>query len=232
MRAALRFAATLLLCCTLAPAQAKSGAAAHSAKERKPAAALRSECLDSVGLCVSVPSAWHRLANIFGDRGFVVAEPQPGADPATSPHLTVAAIDVSAKEGDGSTKSLLDTLVERMLTPEGALASAHVLERSTLLINAANVQIVRVGLSEEAGNAEAMESVALIEGDEGLVYSIALHCSSPDSNRLDPVFRQVLQSWRLQSAAGPASEPGDPAIVERKATEAKQDAAGPAKTKP
>ncbi len=119
-----------------------------------------------------------------------------------------------------------------MLTPEGALASAHVLERSTLLINGANVQIVRVGLPEEAGNAEAMESVALIEGDEGLVYSIALHCSPPDSNRLDPVFRQVLQSWRLQSAAAPASAPRDPATVQPKATEAKQDAAGSAKTKP
>ena len=209
-----------------------------STKERKPAAAaLRSECLDSVGLCISVPAAWQRLGDTFGGLGFVAAEPRPGADPATWPHLTVAAItvaaiDAPAKEGGNaatqpqqannglpgdpvaSATSSLDALVERMLIPDGTLASAHVLERSSLLLNGANAQIVRVGLPEEPGSAEAMETIALIEGEEGVVYSIALRCSPPDYNRLEPVFRQALQSWHLQSAeAAPSSTPPESATA-------------------
>ena len=234
MRAALQFVAVLLLCCSLRAAQAKSGAASRSAKVQKPAAAaLRSECLDSVGLCISVPAAWQRVGEIFDGFGFVVAEPGPSASSANWPHLTVAAIEVSPKESDGNTMpASLDAVVERMLTPGGALASANVLERSSLLINGANAQIVRVGLTGEGENGEAIETVALIEGEEGLVYSVALHCSPPEFSRLEPVFRQSLQSWHLQNAeAAPTSAP-DPAAVQPKPTEPKQSTAGSTKTKP
>ena len=255
MRVALRIAAIVLLCSMFAPmaaAQAgasgapsghRPGGASTSTKNRKPAAAaLRSECLDSVGLCVSVPAAWQRLGDVFEGLGFVAAEPHPGAGPETWPHLTVAAIDVSAKEGDGDTATAsatpsLDALVERMLTPGGALASAHVLERRSLLLNGANAQIVRVGLPEEAGGAEAIEAVALIEGDAGLVYSVALRCSPPDFNRLEPVFQQALESWRLESAEGtspakpkPATAPGrtQPKANQSSVTQSTKEPASPA----
>ena len=194
----------------------------------------QSECLESFGFCISVPADWRRVGEIFNGLGFVTAEPHAGTDPAAWPQLTVAAIEVSAKEG-ADDKPSLDALVERMLTPEGALASAHVLERSSLLLNGANAQIVRVGLPEEAGRAEAIETVALIEGDEGLVYSIALRCSPPDVNRLEPVFRQAIESWRLEneaSSAAPTSAPPNPTSVQPKATQSKTGPGRPATTKP
>ena len=228
MRAARQLPAIFLLFTVVAAAQGKpagspdskvperkSGAASSTAKPRKPAAtALRSECLDSVGLCISVPAAWQRLGNIFSDLGFVAAEPHPGVDSGSWPHLTVVAIDVSGENGDRTPS--LDALVERMLSGNGALAAAHLLERSSLLLNGANAQIVRVGLPAEAGGAEAIETVALIEGEEGMVYSIALHCSPPDVSRLEPVFRSAAESWRIKgaeqtSAAQPKSTKRDPA---------------------
>ena len=235
---------TLLLFCTFASAQAKSGAVSPSVKSRKPPAAARrgvrskpdvglpgqSECLDSFGFCISVPAAWRRVGEIFDGLGFVTAEPHAGTDPSAWPQLTVAAIEVSAKEGDAY-KPSLDALVERMLTPEGALASAHVLERSSLLLNGANAQIVRVGLPEEAGSTEAIETVALIEGEEGLVYSVALRCSPPDVNRLEPVFRQAIESWRLENAeassAAPTSAPPIPTSVQPKAAQSNPEIAEP-----
>ena len=250
MRAALRSVATLLLFCTLASAQAKSGAVSPPATAQKPAAAARrgvpskpgvglpgqSECLESFGFCISVPVDWRRVGEIFDGLGFVTAEPHAGTDPAAWPQLTVAAIEVSAKEADDSTKPSLDALVERMLTPEGALASAHVLERTSLLLNGANAQIVRVGFPEEAGSAEAIETVALIEGEEGLVYSVALRCSPPDVNRLDPVFRQAIESWRLEnteaSSTAPASAPPNPTSVQPKAALSNPEIAEPQKIKP
>ena len=220
------FCASLLLCAGLAAAQAKPGAASPSIRVRKtPVVAFRSECLESVGLCVSVPGAWQRLGGVFDGLGFVAAEPHPGADSATWPQLTVAAIQPAAQNGSGTaspasapaaessaaisgTSISLDALVDVMLTPEGALASAHILERSRLLLNGANAQIVRVEFRDAAGNPNAVEEVALIEGDDGLVYSIALRCAPQDFDRLEPVFQQAAQSWHLQTAdASPAPTP-------------------------
>ncbi len=244
-----RFAlATVLLCTVMA---AHAGAGAPSAKTRKPAAAaVRSECVASVtpttgagtAVCISVPAAWQRLGNIFDDLGFVAAEPHAGADPESWPHLTVAVVDVSAKEDRSKTEDdsktepaaaapSLDALVERMLAGGGALASAHVLERSSLLVNRANAQIVRVGLPEEAGHAEAIETVALIEGEDGMVYSIALHCSPPDFKRLEPVFRQAVESWHLQGGEA-KSAPPHAASPSPTARSPKHDPAGSAKIKP
>ena len=207
-----------LLCSVVTGAFAQAGARPPTPRVRKAPPAYRSECLNSVGFCISVPAAWQRLGDIFGDLGFVAAEPHAGADPAGWPQLTIAAIDLAAKEENGTSDrepptsnrepQSLDVLVERMLTPEGALASAHILERSRLLLNGANAQIVRVELGDEAGKPDAIEKIALIEGEDRWVYSIALRCSPPDFERLAPVFDQAARSWRLQAeSAEPARAP-------------------------
>ncbi len=179
----MRALATILICSLPAAAQSSP-----PAKTRKtPAVAYRSECLNSAGFCIRVPAAWQRLGDIFGDLGFVVAEPHAGADSASRPQLTVAAIDLAPKEGGGTAAPVrepaipsLDVLVERMLTPEGALASARTLERRRLLLNGASAQIVRVELRDEEGKPDAIEEIALIEGADGMVYSIALRCAQQD----------------------------------------------------
>ena len=205
--------AMTLLCSVVTCASAQAGTHPPTPRVRKAPPAYRSECLNSVGFCISVPAAWQRLGDIFGDLGFVAAEPHAGADPTSWPQLTIAAIDLAAKEENGTTPSdreppSLDVLVERMLTPEGALASAHILERGRLLLNGANAQIVRVELGNEAGKPDAIEKIALIEGEDRWVYSIALRCSPPDFERLAPVFDQAARSWRLQAeAAEPARAP-------------------------
>jgi hypothetical protein len=186
--------APVFLCLSLAaaPAQAATGHAPS-------APAVRTECVLSVGLCVTVPASWRRLGNVFDDLGFVAAEPHPGVDSATWPQLTVAAIDAPARS-NGAPPSL-DSLIDLVLTPDASFASSETLQRTRLLLNGADAEIVRVQLHDEAGNAGPIEDVALIQGDEGLVYSIALRCAPQDFARLEPVFQQTAQSWRIQPAA-------------------------------
>lgn len=205
---------TILLCAILgmvsgtSAAQSASSAAKPAAQPaahaRKVASAAgRSECVLSVGLCVTVPTAWQRLGDIFDDLGFVVAEPHPEIDSAEWPQLTVAAIDVPAQK-DGKAPSL-DSLVDVVLTPDGSFTSAETLQRSRLLLNGSNAEIVRVRLHEESKNTDANEAVALIEGEDGLVYSIALRCAPQDFARLDAVFQQVIHSWRIKPSATQSS---------------------------
>ena len=217
----MRALATILICSLPAAAQSSPPAKAR----KTPAVAYRSECLNSAGFCISVPAAWQRLGDIFGDLGFVVAEPHAGADSASRPQLTVAAIDLAPKEGGGTAAPVrepaipsLDVLVERMLTPEGALASARTLERRRLLLNGASAQIVRVELRDEEGKPDAIEEIALIEGADGMVYSIALRCAQQDFDRLAPVFDQAARSWHLRTAQETIPAPAAPSSVPPKTT--------------
>jgi hypothetical protein len=195
---------------TQAPANSSSSAAKPAAPARK-AGAGRSECAIAVELCVTVPSGWQRVGDIFDNLGFVVAEPHPGADSASWPQLTVAAIDVAPpKEGSGvsSSRPSLDALVDIVLTPDGSFTSAETLQRTRLSLNGADAEIVRVQLHNAADQIEAIEAVALIDGEEGLVYSIALRCAPKDFARLEPVFQRAARSWRIrQSAAQPTAQP-------------------------
>jgi hypothetical protein len=204
----------VLLCASLATASLAAAAAQAPASAPKSApsppkaASGRSECVDAVGLCVTVPAAWQRLGDIFDDLGFVVAEPHPGTDSSAWPQLTVAAIDVPP-QNDGSAPSL-DSLVEIVLTPDGSFTSAETLQRAQLVLNGSNAELVRVRLHQEAENTEAIEAVALIEGSDGLVYSIALRCAPQDFTRLDAVFQKAIHSWRIRPSAMQSATPSQP----------------------
>jgi hypothetical protein len=171
-----------------------------SAATAKKAAAGRAECVLSVGLCVTVPAAWQRLGNIFDDLGFVAAEPHPGVDSGSWPQLTIAAIGPLAADDNGELPSL-DSVVDLVLTPSGLFTSVDTLQRSRLLLNGADSEIVRVQFHDASGNAGPIEDVALIQGSDGRVYSIALRCAPEDFARLEPLFQQTAQSWRLQPVA-------------------------------
>jgi hypothetical protein len=217
---------TVFLCASLGVATAQtqanksSNAAKPAASARKTSpAAGRTECALASGLCVTVPAAWQRLGDVFEDLGFVVAEPHAGTDSATWPQLTVAAIDVpAAKSRNGAAaRPSLDALVDIVLTPDGSFTSAETLQRSRLLLNGADAEMVRVQLHNDADKSEATEAVALIEGDEGLVYSIALRCAPEDFNRLEPVFQKAAHSWQIK----PDTE--QPAAQSASQSKAKQD---------
>jgi hypothetical protein len=152
-------------------------------------------------LCVTVPATWQRLGNVFDDMGFVVAEPHPGVESASWPQLNIAALDVS-EEKNGAAVSF-DSLVDRVLAPHGMPSSVETQQRTRLLLNGANAQILRVKLRDEATQAESIEQVALIEGQDGLVYSIALRCAPQDFDRLDAVFQKAVHSWRIKPVTPP-----------------------------
>jgi hypothetical protein len=195
----------------LGTAAAQAPSNAPNASPRKAASGGRGECVLSVGLCVTVPADWQRIGDVFDGLGFVVAEPHPGTD--TAVWITVSAIEPLRKDGNPVS---LDSLVEIVLTPGGSFTSAETLQRTRLVLNGRNAEIVRVRLHEETNNTESTEAAALIEGSDGLVYLIALRCAPQDFSRLEAVFQKVIHSWRLQppeaqsathSATQPAIQP-------------------------
>lgn len=202
---------TVFLCASLgvASAQAAPGKTARRPRNSSTASG-RSECAVAVGLCVTVPPSWQRLGDVFGDLGFVVAEPHTGVNSASWPQFTVAAIDVPPrKDATGAAVApSLDAVVDIVLTPDGSFTSAETLQRTNLMLNGREAEIVRVRLHDE--KSDAIEAIALIEGEDGLVYSIALRSAPQDAARLEPVFQKVIHSWRFKPTVAqpvPQSKP-------------------------
>jgi hypothetical protein len=132
----------------------------------------------------------------------------------------VAAVDVPpSKSTSGSTGGApsLDALVDIVLTPDGSFTSAETLQRTHLILNHADAEIVRVKLHDDIKQSEAIEEIALIEGDEGLVYSVALRCAPGDFTRLEPVFQKAAHSWHVKEvAAQPAPQSNSKQDSEKK----------------
>jgi len=188
--------AACFLCACVGSATAQGASTAKTPVHKSASTAVRGECVAPVGLCVTVPAGWQRLGDVFEDLGFVVAEPHAGSDSAGWPQMTVAAIDVPAEKSGGT--PTLDSLVDIVLTPDGSFSSVETLQRTHLVVNGSDAEIVRVQLNGDAAMPVAMEAVALIQGDEGLVYSIALRCAPGDFARLEPVFQKTVHSWRIK----------------------------------
>jgi len=210
-----------LLCVVVSTAMAQSstpmGTTPQAAKPKtatgKPAAtaakkpATRKECVEAAGLCVTVPANWQRLGDIFDDLGFVVAEPHTGQDASLWPQINVAAIDVPPEETTATGAPSLDAVARVLLTPDGTFTSAETEQRSRLLLNGAEAQVLKVLLRDEEGKT-SQEEVALIDGgDEGFVYTIALRCVPSDTARLEPVFQRILESWRVTPTAVESDKP-------------------------
>jgi hypothetical protein len=182
------FLIAALLCTTLATAAAQStpkasGASRPAAAAKKTPSAVRTECVEAVGLCVAVPALWQRLS--------------------------VAAIDVPSGKNGGDAPTL-DALVDLVLTPDGTFTSAETQQRTRLLLNGSDAQILRVKLHDDATNADFIEEVALIEGNDGFIYSIALRCPPQDFTRLDPVFQKTAHSWHMKPPAEHSAAPAKP----------------------
>ena len=183
----------------VAQAPANPAASSHVTAKKTASAAGRSECARAVALCVTVPGSWRRLGDVFDDLGFVVAEPHTGTDSSAWPQLTVAAIDVPPTKG--GERPSLDALVDIVLTPDASFTSSETLRRTHLMLNGGDAQIIRVRLHNDSDKSESIEEIALIEGAEGLVYSIALRCGTQDFARLEPVFQTAVHSWHVKEAA-------------------------------
>jgi hypothetical protein len=199
--------ATLIVCgCAIGGCLiAAPPVSAQTVPGHKPAPPQRTECAQAAPLCVSVPANWYRLGDVFGELGFVAAEPHTGQDSSTWPQLTVAVLPQPEQE-----PRTLDSMIELLLAPGGAFASSQTLERSRTTLNGAAAEILRVQLYDKDGKAGAIEDVALIEGEAGVTYSIALRCEPKDFARLETVFRQALDSWHLRQGSGtePGAKPG------------------------
>ncbi len=189
---------------------AKPEASRPKAVERAPKPAQiawRSHCSNVGDFCIDVPAHWELLGEIFDGAGFVVAEPDPKAPKDDWSQITAAAIDLP-EPPPGKDEPDLDTLIDSVRGSPAKGVTAETERRTNELIADMQAEVVKVRLHDTKTSTDWIEEVAFLNSDE-LVYSVALRCAPEAFDRMDPIFRHALQSWK--PAPTPVKPPPAPA---------------------
>lgn len=155
----------------------------------------RRECLSAAGFCIQVPTGWQRLGEVFDGNGFVVAEPNPKRPKEQWSQITATVIPTQQESQE---RSNIDELINLVIGSPAEGTTQQTLQRSRETVAGNDAQIVQIRI--RSGASERIEEVAFIDTDQG-VYSIAMSSAPEDAPKLQPVFRQVLSSWKPYTPA-------------------------------
>jgi len=159
-------------------------------------------CLQLGGFCFDHPAGWTDLGAVYNGAGVVFAEPNKERAQTDWNHITAAALDLPDPAEGSERPSMNDLINQVMKPPEGA--AMHTVERMETVVGGYPAQVITAEVQEQ-GKAVATEQVAFIDADD-VLYTVALRCTPADYRRLQPVFLQVLKSWREMPP--PPSQPG------------------------
>lgn len=178
-------------------------------------------CQPDDGFCFKYPATWSVLGEVFEGNGVVVA-PEQKEDRTLWDEITVALVVLPPK-GDEDPVSI-DQLIERtMVSLHEEGQSVVTLRRQQRSVDGQPAQLLKVGYHQKTNDHDWIEQLAFIEGPQSEIYSVALKCSPLTLATLEPVFNEMLESWKLPEPAPPAN-PG--------AEEKAQESSPPSKSAP
>ena len=160
-------------------------------------------CQPDDGFCFKYPATWSVLGEVFEGNGVVVA-PEQKEDRTLWDEITVALVVLPPK-GDEDPVSI-DQLIEQTMTSLHEQGQGvETLQRQQRTVDGKPAQMLKVGYHEKANDRDWIEQLVFIEGPQSEIYSIALKCAPPALAKFEPVFNQVLASWKLPEPEPPAS---------------------------
>jgi hypothetical protein len=178
-------------------------------------------CQPGNSFCFRYPATWSVLGEIFEGNGVVVA-PEQKEDRALWDEVTVALIVPPPQAGEDPVS--IDQLIERtMVSLHEEGQSVVTLRRQQRSVDGQPAQLLKVGYHQKTNDHDWIEQLAFIEGPQSEIYSVALKCSPLTLATLEPVFNEMLESWKLPEPAPPAN-PG--------AEEKAQESSPPSKSAP
>jgi hypothetical protein len=112
-------------------------------------------------------------------------------------------------KGDAEPVSV-DQLVEQTMASlrEGG-QNVETVQRQVRTIAGKPAQLLTLRYREKETAHDWIEKLALIEGNDGEIYSVALKCSPQSLAKLEPVLASVLQSWKMPEPVPPAADASD-----------------------
>jgi hypothetical protein len=216
MRFVLR--AGLLALISMASAVAQTG---QSPKSAHPASvAWKRYCQANGGFCFNYPPSWKMMGEIYDGNGVVIAPPQKD-EQALWNEITVAMV----APPKGSDEALgLDAIIEQAAAGmRDSGQDFRILRRGVLTAAPRPAELLKTQYHEKSTGRDWIEELIFIQGPDNEIYSVALKCGPRDIERLEPVFSDIVRTWKLPEPEPPAMLDGEapsPATPNQKAPEA------------
>jgi len=191
---------------------ASSGQRAAQTSAAQPKVSLKgwkTYCSEEGAYCISYPPDWNVVGDVFEGTGVVMAPPQTGKDKSLWDEVTASVAYLPEAQGDKEPPTFDEILSVAMKDLPGK--NVQTLQRTELSVAKRPAELVKVQY-EDAGKTWVEEIVFIDDGDA--IYSTALRAVPEDLEKLEPVFRTIVATWRPSEEA--PAVPAAPATPKKK----------------
>lgn len=181
-------------------------------------------CSEEGAYCISYPPDWNVAGDVFEGMGVVVAPPQEGKDKSQWDQVTSSVSYIPETEGQSEPPTFDEILTVAMKDLPGK--NVRTLQRTELTLQDRPAELVKLQYEDPQTNKTWVEEIVFID-DGDAIYSTALRAVPEDLEKLEPVFRTIVASWRPSEEA--PAVPAPPPAPKKPAT---RPPASPAKVPP
>ncbi len=169
-------------------------------------------CSEEAAYCISYPPDWNVVGDVFEGNGVVMAPPQEGKDKSQWDAVTSSVSYIPETEGNEDAPTFDDVLSAAMKDLPGK--NVQTLQRTELTLVKRPAELVKLQYEDSQTNKAWIEEIVFID-DGDAIYSTALRVVPEDLEKLEPVFRTIVATWRPSEEApavpAPPAAPKKPA---------------------
>jgi hypothetical protein len=154
-------------------------------------------CSEEGAYCISYPPDWNVVGDVFEGTGIVMAPPQDEKDKAQWDEVTVSVADIP--EVKGKEPPTFDEILSVAMNDLPG-KNVQTLQRTELTLAKRPAELIRVQYDDPNTNKTWIEEVVFLD-DGDAIYSMALRAVPEDLEKLEPVFRTIVATWRPSEEA-------------------------------
>jgi hypothetical protein len=149
-------------------------------------------CAPEGDFCVKYPTTWQPLGDSADSEGLVIAPAQPNKPAAQWSNVTITATDLPQPPA-GKERPTFDELIGVVLESMRPGVHPQTLERRQMAVDGLPAQFLKLKYVEEGRT--WIEEIVLIDADD-VVYSLALRCTPEELASFEPIFKEIVGTWR------------------------------------
>lgn len=164
-------------------------------------------CSEEGAYCIGYPPDWNVLGDVFEGTGVVMAPPQEGKDKSQWDQVTSSVSYVPETEGDQDAPTFDDVLSAAMKQLPGK--NVQTMQRTETVLVKRPAQLVKLQYDDPDTKKTWVEEIVFID-DGDAIYSTALRAVPEDLEKLEPIFKTIVATWRPSEEAPAVPAPSTP----------------------
>lgn len=175
----------------------KSATKSSSAAPKVSIKGWKTYCSEEGAYCISYPPDWNVVGDVFEGTGIVMAPPQNGKEKSQWDEVTASVATIPEMEGkEPPTFDEILSVAMRDLPGK----NVQTLQRTELTVAKRPAELVKIQYDDPDTGKPWVEEIVFID-DGDAIYSTALRAVPEDLEKLEPVFRTIVATWRPSEEA-------------------------------